>query len=86
MSREKLFHVASSRVKGRKKYTDSSSPKLWEEALLQVTKGWIRAPYKFADEGRLLVGGGELLVSPAYRFVAQRSDKLRVVGDPSREA
>ena len=83
---EKLSHLANSRFKERGKFTDSRTPKLRKEALVQVTKGWVEGPLKFTDKGRLLVDGAESLVSPAYPFGSQQSDKLRAPDGPSREA
>ena len=58
--------------------------KPWDGALVQVARGWFEGSVRYPAWGGRTVEGKETVVTVAYGFGAQQSDKLRGVDDLKR--
>ena len=52
--------------------TDTHLGQSREDALAQVEKGWLNAPFPSDETAELVTGDGSQLVNPAFRFGAQQ--------------
>ena len=58
----------------------------WSEALGRASENWLDGPFRYNDEGELLVGDKPVVANPACRFGAQKGEKLSAVDDIERSS
>ena len=76
-----LFNSAASRFRERStKSGHKNASQLWDEALIQVKKGWLLPPAELAADGRP-IGWHSEKFNIAFRFGVLQQDKLRACDD-----